>query len=185
MKIIGVLLAGLLLASCSTTGARTAEKRINAGIIRRMTELYNAGSMEEYFSYWTKDVTWEAWIPGSARRSAAGAELRQQVVDWRRLFPDDDITSLQILVDGNQVVRESLVNGTAAIASPPFEVGDRRSARMVTFFTLKDGKVSSMRDHMVPTPGLIPPCGAGEILGEEPRRAMCLLMVPSHPPLRV
>jgi len=149
---IGVLLIGLFLAACSDPEVRTAEERANEVTIRRMTEFYNAGSMDEYFSYWAEDVTWEAWIPGSPSRSAAGDELRQRTIAVRRLFPDDTITSIHIVVDGDQVVRESLISGTAAMDSPRFGVGDRRSARMVTFFTLKDGKVSAMRDHMVPTP---------------------------------
>jgi len=130
----------------------TAEQ--NEAAARRCVDLFNKRTLEWVDTCYAEAAEWvELPLAGTPKgRRGKRAVLRETAERLLRLFPDRQMTVLNVVAQGEQVVMELDWQGTAAATVRNLSVGTLVHLRVASFFTFADGLIVQQTEYGVPIP---------------------------------
>jgi predicted ester cyclase len=103
------------------------------------------------FGEWSADFAEDAQLAGPGGLSGRGRDAQQMFYSvWQDGFPDNQITGVRILDDGDTAALEAVFEGThtGVLRAPSGDIpptGQRVNLPFVVTYTLSDGRISSFR----------------------------------------
>lgn len=129
------------------TRSATAE-----GTIRECLDAFNRCTSEWVETYYAENVEWVE-LPRQATpdgRRGGRREYRDAAEGALALFPDRQMTTVNLVSHGSRVAVELEWRGTAARSLGDMQAGTVVRARIASFFTVADGLIVKQTDYCVP-----------------------------------
>ena len=124
-----------------------------AELIRRLAELYNGGSSDEYGSdkflqLYADDVDWVEAPTEITPQGRAGdlLGLREALKLGQSLFRDRRLLIDEIVEDGNRAVWMGSWSATIGVEGLPFPIGTRIERRLAMLIEARDGRIVRQYD---------------------------------------
>ncbi len=126
----------------------------NRKTVMHCIELFNKNTLEWVDTCYSKGLEWvEMPQPGTPKGRHGNFNFyRESAGQALRLFPDQKLSVLRSVTEGDCVVFEQEWQGTAALTVRNYVAGRMARQRIVSFFTLKDGLIVKQTDYCTSAP---------------------------------
>jgi steroid delta-isomerase-like uncharacterized protein len=145
-----VLLSGVSLTAFAQSAASTpaaeselsAEEQENKAVVEGYFEAHNSGDLDAAFAFFSPDIV--SWSTVDETEPLTLEAIEGFFFGLQQAVPDLEITVLDMITEGDQVVVRFGLSGTLAVEMMGMPAGSDFRESIITIYRVEDGKIAEV-----------------------------------------